>query len=203
MLEGSTITLVASLFLLERGVLYLTILLFVFFCRRDFNYFNFCVFYSTDSWSCLWHVYTLDCYNGIFFIIFFCYYQLLAFNIRQGFTLSKIILASLVVLRFLLLLVLTAVQLVLAESRLLTEAQYSSVESGFDKLWYSMFSRSPFFFLAVLFVLFDIELILVLPVVIKSHLILILFSIVLALVLAVITITLMFEWLWSGLKWQI
>ena len=58
---------------------------------------------------------------------------------------------------------LVLVEALLSDKEILLDSQPSSIESGFEKLWHVMYISSPFFMLAVLFVLFDMELILLLP----------------------------------------
>jgi NADH:ubiquinone oxidoreductase subunit 3 (subunit A) len=59
-------------------------------------------------------------------------------------------------------------QLILSENYFTQDTQLTTVESGFEKMNYVEFMRSPFFFIAVLYVLFDIELILLLPSVLRN-----------------------------------
>jgi len=55
------------------------------------------------------------------------------------------------------------VQVVLRIEELSKDQELSSLESGFESLYSALDIRSPFFFLAVLFVLFDVELIILFP----------------------------------------
>jgi len=82
------------------------------------------------------------------------------------------------------------------------ELRLNSLESGFERLKAGNLIRAPFFFLAILFVLFDLELILLLPGVVSTlgritQIALWSYTIILILV------TLFIEWSWCGLKWQI
>jgi len=62
------------------------------------------------------------------------------------------------------------VQLILAYDEVTIDPQLRPLESGFERLSPSLDISSPFFVLAVLFVLFDIELILLIPYIfIKSY----------------------------------
>jgi NADH:ubiquinone oxidoreductase subunit 3 (subunit A) len=49
------------------------------------------------------------------------------------------------------------------------DPQFTSLESGFEILKHGLTQSSPFFILAVLFVIFDIELILIFPGILVSH----------------------------------
>lgn len=78
----------------------------------------------------------------------------------------------------------------------------AALEAGFESLKPSLTLRAPFFFLAVLFVLFDLELVLVFPGIVldvKSYY----FLEVWGISFRVILLTLVLEWSWFGLKWQI
>jgi len=55
------------------------------------------------------------------------------------------------------------IQVFISSKFLLKTESLTSLESGFERLKSSVFLRAPFFFLAVLFVLFDLELILFFP----------------------------------------
>jgi len=93
-------------------------------------------------------------------------------------------------------------QIFLGEVDIILDSQLSSIESGFEKVWHSLFISSPFFFLAALFVLFDLELILLIPLLLGLR-ISIDYVFNLSLILFVITITLIIEWAVAGLKWQV
>lgn len=58
---------------------------------------------------------------------------------------------------------LLVVQLILSMKENSRDPQLFSLEAGFERLKYRNFLRAPFFILGVLFVFFDIELILLLP----------------------------------------
>jgi len=76
------------------------------------------------------------------------------------------------------------------------------IESGFESLKSSIVISTPFFFLATLFVLFDLELILVFPGIIavtKEITFILLWGFTLILIL----VTLVLEWAFCGLKWQV
>lgn len=54
-------------------------------------------------------------------------------------------------------------QILLSVKELLLDRQPRSIESGFEKLWQTAYISASFFGMAVLFVLFDLELIVLLP----------------------------------------
>jgi NADH:ubiquinone oxidoreductase subunit 3 (subunit A) len=62
-----------------------------------------------------------------------------------------------------LLLVLLGVQAILYKEELTRKAQIDPLEAGFERLLRGFILSSPFIFLAVLFVLFDLELLLLIP----------------------------------------
>nr|YP_009346433.1 NADH dehydrogenase subunit 3 [Paralongidorus litoralis]AOT84244.1 NADH dehydrogenase subunit 3 [Paralongidorus litoralis] len=75
------------------------------------------------------------------------------------------------------------------------------LESGFESLKTSSLLSLPFFFLTVLFVLFDMELLLLLPSILltwvtEDH------SVMWSGLLLLMMVTLILEWVSSGLKWN-
>lgn len=82
------------------------------------------------------------------------------------------------------------VQRILTRSSSTSDPQFTSIESGFERLNYSMFLRASFFMLAVLFVLFDLELLLLLPFVFFSLKQSFIFIVVLFVVLRFVSISL-------------
>jgi len=99
--------------------------------------------------------------------------------------------------------ILFIVQLLLYKSQIILGSQADPLEAGFESLLIGYALSSPFLFLAVLFVLFDLELLLLLPGVIfhathrecARYTWLVLIGLVL--------LTLLFEWSVCGLKWHI
>jgi len=94
------------------------------------------------------------------------------------------------------------IQVILARKSSFKAERVTPLESGFESLSSRISLRAPFFFLAILFVLFDLELVLFFPGVIS------LFRdyscrILWILVNFVVIVTLIIEWSFCGLKWQI
>lgn len=83
------------------------------------------------------------------------------------------------------------VQTVFSDLELFQDRSLSSIESGFEKFWHSVLSSSPFFFMASLFVLFDIELILLIPCILLMNSLY--FYINMLLLIIVVTVTLILE----------
>jgi len=81
----------------------------------------------------------------------------------EDFNNTEIIIVLRVMLAGVLSLSLGLVQMVLRIEELSKDQELSSLESGFESLYSALDVRSPFFFLAVLFVLFDVELIILFP----------------------------------------
>ena len=94
------------------------------------------------------------------------------------------------------------VQLRLSGAGFGLDSQQSSLESGFEALKSVPAIRSSFFLLAVLFVLFDVELILLIPLIPYLVSFRVLTCFVVVLVLSFLVMTLLVEWWWYGLKWQ-
>jgi NADH-ubiquinone oxidoreductase chain 3 len=69
---------------------------------------------------------------------------------------------------FIIIILLTLVQARFSRTSRLRDYQLSSIESGFEALKFRVYYSSSFFMLAVLFVLFDLELVLVLPLIFVS-----------------------------------
>jgi len=114
---------------------------------------------------------------------------------------QKIVIVLILRLRILILRGLLVVQLVLSKAVITREPQITALESGFERLNQSLIISSSFFVLAVLFVIFDVELILLFPGVVfhsisKYSLMLIILSLFL-----VVLLTLLLEWVFFGLKW--
>ena len=81
------------------------------------------------------------------------------------------------------------------------DSQLTVLEAGYEGLQLGLPMRSSFFSLVALFVLFDLELVFLFPGILFG-----LFSdaiIIWILVVFVVIITLVLEWVWYGLKWQI
>lgn len=94
-----------------------------------------------------------------------------------------------------------SLQLCLSHRWKLETTSLSPLESGFERLKSSNLFRSPFVIITILFVLFDVELILLIPRILKTGLSNRLFF--WGRLLFLLTFTLIVEWLWSGLKWSI
>jgi len=94
------------------------------------------------------------------------------------------------------------VQVRLSDNPIISGRQLGCIESGFEKTNYSTYISRAFFIIAVLYVLFDMELILLLPRLFilggQAH---VYFS--LLILLGIIVGTLLLEWVWSGLKWSL
>jgi len=88
-------------------------------------------------------------------------------NDYLGSRITKILIIIIIILILLVSMVLI-IQVFLSRKVLLKKDSLSPLESGFESLKSSIFIRTPFFFLAVLFVLFDLELILFFPGVVFS-----------------------------------
>jgi len=94
------------------------------------------------------------------------------------------------------------VQIFLSLKRGTKRERLTPLESGFERLNSRISVRAPFFFLAILFVLFDLELILFFPGVVLFF---VRNSSVLLWVIVnfVVVFTLVTEWSLCGLKWQV
>lgn len=108
---------------------------------------------------------------------------------------------SLAVSAFILTLLLI-LQLLLSNKFWVNQISLIPLESGFEALKPRLTLRSPYFFLAILFVLFDLELVLLFPwVVFNSNVSL--YFISWGITIRLVFMTLALEWAWYGLKWQI
>lgn len=92
-------------------------------------------------------------------------------------------------------------QLFFSKRELTSDSQGTRLESGFESLLQAIVLRSSFFILAVLFVLFDVELILLFPFLMFFYLVSSINSIIILIILRIIIISLIIEWFWCGLKW--
>lgn len=106
---------------------------------------------------------------------------------------------------FLILLIISlllVVQLSLSRISFVRDPQLRSLESGFEGLKQGVIMRSSFFMLAILFVLFDIELILLFPLVVFFTKTFFIKAVIFLIMLVLVLIVLMFEWYYNGLKWH-
>jgi len=76
------------------------------------------------------------------------------------------------------------------------------VEAGFEKHLFITYNSAPFFLIVMLYVLFDVEFIVLFPLFIDKN---ITYSLVInsSILLYVVVITLLLEWILTGLKWTI
>jgi len=93
-------------------------------------------------------------------------------------------------------------QVFLSKKGFLGEQILRPLESGFERLHSRISVRTPFFFLAILFVLFDLELVLFFPGIVLFLINVGSFNFWL-LINFTIVFTLVIEWSFCGLKWQI
>jgi len=112
-----------------------------------------------------------------------------------------VIIISIVVLCIILLL--TGVQFFLSFFSLLREPQLTVLESGFERLKSRVLLSSSFFMIVALFVLFDLELILLFPAVLYHSYLSLDWVRIWVFVVILVLITLFLEWVWFGLKWQV
>lgn len=107
-----------------------------------------------------------------------------------------------VLLLLVIVLLLILIQTALSSSRSIRDYQLTSLESGFEIIKYGVLLRSSFFLLGVLFVLFDVELILLLPLVLYRYTVFYFKFNIIVLVICFVLISLFLEWYFSGLKWR-
>jgi len=100
-------------------------------------------------------------------------------------------------------LLLTGVQFLLSSSSLLREPQLTVLESGFERLKSRVLLSSSFFMMVALFVLFDLELILLFPAILYHSYLSLDWMRIWIFVVILVLITLFIEWVWFGLKWQV
>lgn len=113
-----------------------------------------------------------------------------------------VILFSLIVILLLVFLLLW-LQFVFFNEETISRYKLEALESGFERLELGYIIGAPFFFLAVLFVLFDLELLLLLPRILFYNRFRLIFYIIWVILILFIFITLILEWAWCGLKWFI
>jgi len=94
------------------------------------------------------------------------------------------------------------IQLCLTRKILKNIVQASPLESGFEAIMLASAAiSSPFVFIAVIFVLFDLEIVLIFPLI--SEIVDSIAYLELFLIVIFIALSLALEWKYSGLKWQI
>lgn len=96
-------------------------------------------------------------------------------------------------------LALVLIQFAIEDKAKVSDSELAPVEAGFEKVRFSSFIRIPYFFVVVIYVLFDVELVIVYPIIfyLSSK---VSVSINVVLLLIVIIITFLVEWKVSGLK---
>lgn len=94
------------------------------------------------------------------------------------------------------------IQMLLSNRSFVRDPQLTSLESGFENLKSNITIRSSFFILAVLYVLFDIELVLLFPIIFIHFVQGIILTKYIFYLIALVSLTLLLEWWWCGLKWQ-
>jgi len=102
---------------------------------------------------------------------------------------------------FTVVIILLRIQVSLSSKITAAEDDLTSLESGFEAIKPSLSFRSPFFLLASLFVLFDLEIVLLFPSIYTNISVGFIFN--WALITSVIFLTLLIEWAWYGLKWHV
>jgi len=106
---------------------------------------------------------------------------------------KKNIIITIIVIRVVILLVLALVQIFLTSIFYINDGQLVSIEAGFEKLKQRVSIRSSFFILSVLFVLFDIELVLFFPGILFHKEYLFIINTIVVIVLGVVLLTLFLE----------
>jgi len=96
--------------------------------------------------------------------------------------------------------ILVIVSLVLSNGIKTQEDTLTPLESGFEILSPPVFLSSSFFLLAIIFVLFDLEMVLLIPGILFHLFEIFLFRLMWLALLVVIIITLIFEWKLRGLR---
>lgn len=143
-----------------------------------------------------------DNYNYLFPLFYYTYNMTSSSFFKSfNFRFIKIVIITIILILFFVSIILI-IQVLLSRKTIIKRERLTPLESGFESLKSSIFIRAPFFFMAILFVLFDMELILFFPGVMYSFINK--FSLLLWLVINfVVVFTLMIEWSLCGLKWQI
>lgn len=123
-------------------------------------------------------------------------------SIKYKVYVNKITIIVMVLVPSLLILLLLLVQIIFSSFSFTRDPQLTVLESGFERLKSRIVLSSSFFSLVALFVLFDIELILLFPGVLFHFFLRLNSGFFYFFLFLVILITLIFEWVWFGLKWQ-
>lgn len=133
-------------------------------------------------------------------MLYIIFYRRCCFKNSYAFT--KIIIRFIFLLSACIIILLLVVQRALSNQGDYSDPQLTSLESGFEGLRQGLIMSSSFFLLAVLFVLFDIELVLLFPGALFHQYLREYLLLSLWLILFLVLVTLIIEWAWCGLKWH-
>jgi len=124
-------------------------------------------------------------------------------KVLSCFYIIYIIIMIIISIVIVIIMLLTLIQFFLSSYSLMRDPQLTVLESGFESLKSRVLLRSSFFIMVALFVLFDLELILLFPGILHHLFMGQNWIIIWIFVLIVVIITLFLEWVWFGLKWQV
>lgn len=119
------------------------------------------------------------------------------------FHIIHIIIMILILIVAVIIILLALIQFFLSSHSLMRDPQLTVLESGFESLKSRVLLRSSFFIIVALFVLFDLELILLFPGILYHLLMDWNWTIIWVFIIIAVIITLFLEWVWFGLKWQV
>ena len=119
------------------------------------------------------------------------------------FYIIHIIITVIISIVIIIIILLTLIQFFLSSYSLIRDPQLTVLESGFERLKSRVLLRSSFFMIVALFVLFDLELILLFPGILYHLFIGQNWLVIWIFVVIVVIVTLFLEWVWFGLKWQV
>lgn len=98
--------------------------------------------------------------------------------------------------------VLALLQYSLEERRRFSTLVMTRVEAGFEKLFFNLYIRTPYFFIVVLYILFDVELVILFPLFLSNGGRFFV-RVRVGFLVFIVVITLFLEWGATGLKWII
>lgn len=96
----------------------------------------------------------------------------------------------------------TIIQMLLTKYEIIGDPQLTSLESGFENLKHGIMISSSFFLLAILFVVFDIELVLFIPLIMFVFARELKIGVAIVFLFFIVLVRLIVEWSVCGLKWS-